>query len=568
VPTRPPELLYSVGERPPWGTLVALGCQHAALVSIYLILIVIVGRAAHAPEATIVATLSLAMLALAAGAALQASPLGSGFLAVPVFSAIYLGPSIIAAKMGGLPLVFGMTIFAGIIEIALSRALPKLRELFPPSVSGFIVLLVGINLGLVGMRHTLDVGSSESGGADFAAHVFAAVLTATIAIGLVVWGKGPLRLVGSLIGLVVGFVTALLLGLVPEGALSIVAAVPVLSLPNFAHGGFSFEAAMAPAFFAAAVAATLRTIGVVASCQKLNDADWKRPDLANVERGVFADGLGTAAAGVLGAIGVSVAPSLVGVSRAARATSRWIAYACAAILVVAAFVPKVAALFLALPLAVAGGMLVFTSSLIITSGINIMMSRGLDSRATFVIGISLLLALGRIVFPEYFEQLPTLLRTFTGDPLAVGVVSSVLLTLLFRIGVRQNAILRLKGDADSIEDFLKLIPERGKGWNVPADTIERCRASVETFLGKLRDAGLASEVVECRLIYDDIDLVAGFVYEGAHAALSGIAGKSHPAADDDPIAHGVSAFLSGVYPDRVETSHEGDRSRVRLIFNA
>jgi hypothetical protein len=30
---------------------------------------------------------------------------GSGYLAVPVFSAIYLGPSVLAAKAGGLPAV-------------------------------------------------------------------------------------------------------------------------------------------------------------------------------------------------------------------------------------------------------------------------------------------------------------------------------------------------------------------------------------------------------------------------------------------------------------------------------
>ena len=45
----------------------------------------------------------------------------SGYLAPAVLSANYLGPSILALKLGGLPLVFGMTIFAGSCEAALSK---------------------------------------------------------------------------------------------------------------------------------------------------------------------------------------------------------------------------------------------------------------------------------------------------------------------------------------------------------------------------------------------------------------------------------------------------------------
>ena len=45
-------------------------------------------------------------------------PVGSGYLAPPVFSAIYIGPAALAAEVGGLPAVFGMTIFAGLVEMA------------------------------------------------------------------------------------------------------------------------------------------------------------------------------------------------------------------------------------------------------------------------------------------------------------------------------------------------------------------------------------------------------------------------------------------------------------------
>ena len=80
--------------------------------------------------------------------------------------------------------------------------------------------------------------------------------------------------------------------------------------------------------------------------QKINDRDWKRPDMRSIEGGVLADGLGCVSAGPLGTMGINTGPSLVGVARASGATSRYMALACAAILVVFSFVPKIAAVFL------------------------------------------------------------------------------------------------------------------------------------------------------------------------------------------------------------------------------
>jgi xanthine permease XanP len=109
------------------------------LMSVYLVLIVIVFRSADASHAATLNALSLGMIALGISAALQAirkGPIGSGYLAPPVFSAIYIGPALFAADTGGLPAVFAMTIFAGLVEIGLAPLLRGLRGLFPPAISG------------------------------------------------------------------------------------------------------------------------------------------------------------------------------------------------------------------------------------------------------------------------------------------------------------------------------------------------------------------------------------------------------------------------------------------------
>src|SRR5262249_60292278 len=88
---------------------------------------------------------------------LRSARVGAVPLGPPVFSAIYIGPAVLAAGTGGLPAVFGMTIFAGLVEITLAPLLRRLRTLFPPAISGFIVTIVGLQLGVIGIGDLLGV---------------------------------------------------------------------------------------------------------------------------------------------------------------------------------------------------------------------------------------------------------------------------------------------------------------------------------------------------------------------------------------------------------------------------
>src|SRR6266581_4291538 len=101
---RPDALIYAVGESPPPGTTLVLGLQQVALMAIYLVMVVIVVRHAGASPALAQSAVSLGLIAMGISAGLQAlwkGPVGSGYLAPPVISAIYLSPSLLAVKAGG-----------------------------------------------------------------------------------------------------------------------------------------------------------------------------------------------------------------------------------------------------------------------------------------------------------------------------------------------------------------------------------------------------------------------------------------------------------------------------------
>jgi len=119
----------------------------------YLVLVALVVEAARLPADRAVGFMSMAMLGIAIYTLLQAmrrGPVGSGYLCPPVVSAIYLSACLVAAAKGGMPLVAGMILVAGLAECGLARIVGKLRKIFPAVVSGIILMAVGLDLARIG----------------------------------------------------------------------------------------------------------------------------------------------------------------------------------------------------------------------------------------------------------------------------------------------------------------------------------------------------------------------------------------------------------------------------------
>src|SRR5690554_4241983 len=258
-PIRPKDLIYALDERPPLPQLVLLGFQHVAYIIPYLVIIALIVRASGESLDVAHNALSLGMIALGAMTVLQSLDLkivGSGFLAPPVVSAIYLPPCLTAAHAGGLSLVCGMIVVAGLVEAAFAWVILNLRQVFPPVISGFIVLAVGHELGFIGVKSFLDVAAADQ--APFGAHIAVALLTLAFMVGFGVWGRGLVRLFCTLNGLILGWIAALLLGAVPEREMAHVAKVPWLALPDPSFLSYSVDLDLLPPFVIACIAAALR----------------------------------------------------------------------------------------------------------------------------------------------------------------------------------------------------------------------------------------------------------------------------------------------------------------------
>src|SRR5215471_521300 len=308
---RPKDLTYALDERPPAFELLALGFQHASAICPYLVMVALVAAASKLPHDAARNALALSMVAVAFLTILQSLRfgwLGSGYLCPPVVSAIYLPASISAASTFGFPVVCGMVIFAGACESLVAWFAYRLRKLFPAVVSGVVIIAVGIELGKIGLGVLLERGAVQETKTEASFATALGVLVTMTA--LAVWAKGLPKLLCVLIGILLGYVLAAWLGLFPKEFASQLSESPLFALPNPGFLSYGFELSFVVPFAIAGLASGLRAVGVLTTCQQMNDAAWRRPDMRNIQAGVMADGLGCAVGGALGTPGMSASPSL------------------------------------------------------------------------------------------------------------------------------------------------------------------------------------------------------------------------------------------------------------------
>jgi xanthine permease XanP len=564
---KPRGVLYAVNERPPAGIIMLAAIQHVAIMAVYLLFPVLIGREVGGSAQLISNLVNLSLIVLAVGTVLQAlprGPVGSGYVCPPVPTAIYLVPSLLAARTGGLPLVFGMTVLAGLLEIALSRVLQALRPLFPPEVAGLVVALIGVATGVVAVRITLDVGGERL--AD-SRDVIAAAVTLGTMVALNVWSGGMLRLACVAIGMVSGFVVAAMLGMLGPAAWQTVLAMPWFAIPRLDHVSWSLDTALIVPFAVAALAASLKVVGNVTTAQKLNDADWVRPDMKSISRGVTADGLATSLAGAVGTSGVNSAAAAVGLTSATGVLSRHVAYGVAVLLFVLAFFPKLGLFFFLMPGSVAGPSLLFAAAFVFVNGLEIMTSRLLDARRTFVIGFAFMGGLAVDLLPQAFEGAPGWVRPLLVSSLVFGPVSALLLNGVFRLGVgkvQRLTVAPTDVDSAAIEAFMET---HGAAWGARRDVIERAKfnltQSIETIVQSCDPQG----PLEVEATFDEFNLNLRVSYQGPPLELPERRPTNEEIMASEEGERRLAGFMLRRYADRVAATHKAGRSTIFFHFD-
>jgi xanthine permease XanP len=564
---RPSNIIYAPDDRPAPTVMVVVALQLFMTVATNLVYPLVILRVAEASTETTISVLSLTLIVCAAGTILQVlrhPMIGSGYLAPMAPTAIYFGPSLVAAKLGGLPLVFAMTIVAGVVEMAVSRILSRLRAILPPEVAGTVVFLVGLSIVVIGVR---NLANPTLGKPLEVQHWYVAATTFVTMIALSIWGNQLLRTFAILAGIGIGYFADLAFRSfrLPESV--DLAAVPFLGFPGFSHIHYDFNTVVLPAFIVAAVAAALKAVGLITVCQKSTDADWVRPEMGSMSRGVMADGATTSLAGLFGTVGMNIVASSVALSASTGIHSRSIAFVVAGICVLLAIFPSFTLMLTMIPIAVISVTVLVLGSFILVNGLQLIVSRLMDVRRTLVVGLAIAAALLIEVVPTVADMVPSVVRPFVASSLGFGTLIALAFNLLFRLGTKQKVTLTVdptEYNAIAVEDFLN---NQGAQWGARPDIIRRAIFGISQALETVIENCEIIGSVAVDASFDEFNLEIYIRYRGIPLELPERRPSDKDIIETEAGHLRLAGYMLRRNADRIAISRKGDENIVHFHFN-
>ncbi|WAH36631.1 purine/pyrimidine permease [Alicyclobacillus dauci] len=324
-------------------------------------------------------------------------------------------------------------IVAGVVFIILGLfgLLGFIRKLFTPVVTGTFLVLLALQVSKSLIEGVLGIG--------FRNHttvspeiVLLSVILMVVTILLMFRGKGMVKSIAVLIGLILGWIVYAVLGLIDAPNTH----VPAFHLPSiFPFGPPKFHLGVT---ITCAITAIILLSNLIASIQAFGAAAGESPTNATYNRGSLFTGIGTAIAGIFGAVGVvplTAAASLVSLTGIASRLPFIIASSAVGLL---GFFPYIGSLVATLPSPVGYAVLFTVFGQLLGFGLLDYKRLKLDQRDIFVVGIALLTGVGIYFIPgTAWMGLPPVLGYLLDNGLIVGIVLVLLLEhVIFR---RKNA---------------------------------------------------------------------------------------------------------------------------------
>lgn len=563
---RPTNLLFDVSEAPPFLISLGAGVQHVFLMSVGWLYVVILVKSAGGTSEQTLDMIRITMIASGVATILQAhgGRLGSGYLCPLSSSLTFLPCSILAVIQGGFPLLFGMVTAAGIAMCLLSFVMRRLRALFPPEVTGLMISMSGLQL--IGIGCPRFVGYQGPGIVPDLRTVAVGVITLLVMIAATVWNRGKLHALPILAGLAIGYLLAAILGVMPLKEMAQGLSAPWFNLPKRVPGGLAFSLPLLAPFLIACLTATLKSVGDITLCQKINDANWKRSDMKSVSGGVLANGLGMAFSGLAGGTAQNTVSSSVGLSLASGITSRRIAFPIGMIVIAMAFFPKIAAAFVAMPTPAMGAMLIYAACFIVIGGFQLLTSRLLDSRRIFAVGIALIFGLSLEISPDIYRSVPAILQPVFSSSAAFATVLVTALSLLFRIGIGKRMNFKLSIEECTFDNLHRIMEEQGAVWGMRREVASRAEQAIYETLTIVAIRKFNSAPINVTMEFDEINLDVEIEYEGPTFELA----TRPPSVDEIGSTESVVAmagYLIPQYADRARIKSNQNSSLVQLHFD-
>lgn len=435
-----PDQLRDPDYFPPLAKAIPLGIQHvlAMFVSNVTPAIIIAGAAgfgfgSNSPDfPSMIYMIQMSMLFAGVATLLQTIGIGPVGARLPIvqgtsFAFIPIMIPIVAGKgVDAMAAITGGVLLGGLFHACLGFFIGRIRFALPPLVTGLVVLMIGLALVRVGIQYSAGgvprIGTEAYGSLQSWTVALVVVL---VTLGVKFFTRGMMSVAAVLIGLVVGYLVAMAFGMVSFGN---VARAAVFELPRPFAFGFEFSLAAVIGFSLMAVVSAIETVGDTSGIAK--GGAGREATNEEITGATFADGLGTAVAGIFGALPNTSFSQNVGLVAMTGVMSRHVVTIGALFLILCGVVPKVGAAISTVPIEVLGGGVIVMFGMVCASGISILSDVHWNRRNMVIFAVSLSVGLGLQLEPGALQHLPKTAQILLTSGLLPAAFLAVILNLV------------------------------------------------------------------------------------------------------------------------------------------
>ena len=426
-------VIYRLDGRPSLGVALPIGLQHVFAMftgNLAPILIIsgVVGGLGHDDRLVMI---QCAMLMAGVMTLLQLYPIrigkfriGSGLPVVMGSSFAFVPTMRSIGASYGIPGILGGALLGGFVEILFGLFIRPLKRFFPPIVIGSVLITIGISLLGIGANYFAGgVGSPDFG--SWRNLLIAFTVFAVITL-LNRFAKGMLKTVAILVGIGVGYGMAALMGKVDFAN---IAAATWFDLPRPLHFIPEFHLDAVLSFAAAYIIVALETMGNTAG---ITMATMNRDTTAEETSGtILAAAVGSQIGALFNTYPQAAFGQNSGIVSMTKVINRFCVATGASVMIVAAFCPKIGAVFASLPASVLGGAVITVFAMIFLNGIKMVSKDGFNESNSLVLAITFGLGYGLGASPEATAKLPAFLHFLFGEPITAVCLVAVVANLVF-----------------------------------------------------------------------------------------------------------------------------------------
>tara|TARA_Y100000748_G_C15483542_1_gene483856 strand:+ start:655 stop:1983 length:1329 start_codon:yes stop_codon:yes gene_type:complete len=391
----------------PLNQSIPLGIQHvlAMFAGNITVPIIIAGIFGQTPEQKI---FLIQMALFVAGVATVIQTVGYGKVGsrLPIIQGTSFAfiPVMAPFKAAGLGAVFTAAFIGGIFQIFIGKILKPIRHLFPPLVTGIVVLMIGVSL--------LKVGFMYAGGGAWlmnnkpevfgnSNHLIIASTVLLVSLFCNIKGKGMISSASILIGMGAGYLMAMAMGMINYGK---IASASWFAFPMPLQYGIDFVPGAIILMLFMAIVTTIETIGDISATTM--GGDNREATDKELSGGIMADGVGTAFGSLFNAMPNTSYSQNAGLVAFTGVVSRHVGTVAGVILILLGLFPKLGGIIAAMPESVIGGAAIIMFGLITSAGIKLIARSEMNQTNLLILGLSLSFGIGMSLLPQFVAHIP------------------------------------------------------------------------------------------------------------------------------------------------------------------